>query len=288
MEEKEEEEDTKKGLTMTGMISYISTTTLVVVVAVVAVITSTTRCGVVTGFTPPMNTNNYYSTSSTTKLYDIIEAQTEDYVAPEEGAGGVALAKESAIKIIGEIKHKPGHAESLPETLLRYNTLQTVDEATIQDVLKKVGGGSSSSTIICKGQGVELYKNPGETTVSEVNYGPAEAIKDAFSNAASCMESTNLIFNFLGGDDLMLGEVMEAASELVVMLDIPTNANISFNSLSYKTIPSGTCTVTVVSVPATTNDELSGVEKAISLGEVYSRDGSWYTVIESDVNTETA
>jgi hypothetical protein len=237
-----------------------------------------------------MNKNYYYSTSSTTKLYEIIEAQTEDYVAPEEGAGGVALAKESAIKIIGEIKHKPGQAESLPETLLRYNNLQTVDESTIQDVLKKVGGGGSS-TIICKGQGVELYKNPGETTISEVNYGPTEAIKDAFTNAASCMESTNLIFNFLGGDDLMLGEVMEAASELVVMLDIPTNAKISFNSLSYKTIPSGTCAVTVVSVPATTNDEsssFSGVEKAISLGEVYSRDGSWYTVEESDINTEIA
>jgi hypothetical protein len=89
----------------------------------------------------------------------------------------------------------------------------------------------------------------------------------------------------------MLGEVMEAASELVVMLDIPTNAKISFNSLSYKTIPSGTCAVTVVSVPATTNDEsssFSGVEKAISLGEVYSRDGSWYTVEESDINTEIA
>ncbi|MGK3736141.1 MAG: hypothetical protein ACI8RD_007299 [Bacillariaceae sp.] len=274
---------------MTGMISYISTTTLLLVV-VVAVITTTTRCSVVTGFTPPMNKNYYYSTSSTTKLYEIIEAQTEDYVAPEEGAGGVALAKESAIKIIGEIKHKPGQAESLPETLLRYNNLQTVDESTIQDVLKKVGGGGSS-TIICKGQGVELYKNPGETTISEVNYGPTEAIKDAFTNAASCMESTNLIFNFLGGDDLMLGEVMEAASELVVMLDIPTNAKISFNSLSYKTIPSGTCAVTVVSVPATTNDEsssFSGVEKAISLGEVYSRDGSWYTVEESDINTEIA
>lgn len=92
-----------------------------------------------------------------------------------------------------------------------------------------------------------------------------------------------MIFNFLGGDDLMLGEVMEAAIELVVMLDIPTNTNISFNSLSHNTIPSGTCTITVVS-KAENNDvsSFSGVEKAIASGEVYARDGYWYTVDESD------
>jgi len=241
----------------------------------VLIIATTTLLSVVTcvtGFTPLIN-NKIASA-----LYNIIEAQPEDYVAPKAGGGGVAVAQESALKVIGDIKHKPGKAESFPETLLRYKDLLTVDESKIQDLLKQVG-----STIICTGKGVELYKDPGETTIKEVNYAPTEAIKDSFMNAASAMESTNLIFNFLGGDDLMLGEVMEAANELVVMLDIPTNTNISFNSLSHNTIPSGTCTITVVS-KAENNDvsSFSGVEKAIASGEVYARDGNWYTVDESD------
>mmetsp|Transcript_40751 Transcript_40751/g.41338 ORF Transcript_40751/g.41338 Transcript_40751/m.41338 type:complete len:261 (+) Transcript_40751:23-805(+) len=228
----------------------------------------------VTGFTSLINNNNIASSA----LYNIIEAQAEDYIAPKAGAGGVALAQESVLKVIGDIKHKPGKAETFPETLLRYKDLLTVDESKVQDLLEQVG-----STIICTGKGLELYKDPGETTIKEVDYAPTEAIKDAFMNAASAMESTNLIFNFLGGDDLMLGEVMEAANELVVMLDIPTNTNISFNSLSHNTIPSGTCTITVVS-KAEENDvsSFSGVEKAIASGEVYARDGYWYTVDESD------
>jgi hypothetical protein len=32
----------------------------------------------------------------------------------------------------------------------------------------------------------------------------------------------------------------------------------------------------------------SGVEKAIASGEIYLRDGVWYTVEESDINTALA
>jgi hypothetical protein len=148
--------------------------------------------------------------------------------------------------------------------------------------LKNVG-----STILCLGQGVEEYKDPGQTTNKVVLYAPVEAIKDAITNAASAMESEKLVFNFLGGDDLMVGEVMEAGSELVLALDIPTKTKISFNSISHKTIPSGTCTITVVSVGGQASDSLSSVEKAVAQGEVYSRDGNWYTVEESDINTDT-
>lgn len=234
------------------------------------------------GFTPSRDNHSNIS-SRNLRLYNIIEAQTEEFVAPKDGAipGGVSLAKESALKIIGSIEHKPGKAESFPETLLRYNTLSTVGEVDVQDVLNKVG-----STVICMGQGIELYKDPGETVTEEVYYAPMEAIKDAFTNAASAMESTNLIFNFLGGDELMLGEVIEAANELVVMLDIPTKATISFNSLSHKTIPSTACTITVVSVPENNDvSSFSGVGKAVALGEVYALDGNWYT---ADENTALA
>jgi len=221
------------------------------------------------------------------ELKDIIEAQTDDSIKLKDedagGAGGVKLAQESAIKIVGDIQHKPGNAESFPQDLLRYDNLITVDESMVQNVFNNIG-----SAILCSGQGVEYYKEPGQTTNKEVDYAPLEAIKDAVTKASSAMESETLVFNFLGGDDLMAGEVLEAGSELVLALDIPTKTKVSFNSLSHKTIPSGTCTVTVASVGAQETDSLSGIEKALAQGEVYTRDGTWYTVQESDINTAVA
>lgn len=241
----------------------------------------------VAGFSPTLNIRSTTMTSRDTKfvweLNDVIEAQTEDFVQNEEGLGGVKLAKESAVKIVGDIQHKSGKAESFPQDLVRYDNLKTVDESTVQNVLNSVG-----STILCLGKGVEDYKDPGQTTKKEVNYAPLEAIKDAITNAASAMESNNLVFNFLGGDDLMVGEVMEAGTELVLALEIPTKTRVSFSSISHKNIPSGTCTVTVISSDGQSNDSFSGVEKAVAQGDLYSYDGTWYTVEESDINTAVA
>lgn len=241
--------------------------------AVVAM--SMTQC--VVGFSPVVNSRS--ATKSSSEL-NYVPARSDDYVQGDDSMGGVGLARESAVKIVGDIKHKPGKAESLPKDLLRYNKLSSVDEAAVENALK-----TSGSSILCTGQGVELYKEPGQTTNKEVFFGPQEAIKDAIATAASAMESNALVFNFLGGDDLILGEVLEASSDLVVALDIATKAQITFNSVSHRSIPSGTCAVTVVSVGGAADDSLSGVEKAIALGEVYSRDGTWYTLEESDINT---
>jgi hypothetical protein len=231
------------------------------------------------GFSPTANMQSTTDARFSWAL-NYVPAKEEDYKQGDDSMGGVGLARESAIKIVGDIQHKPGKADCIANDLVRYTKLSATNEATVQSALK-----STESFVLCTGQGVELYKDPGETTNKEVFYGPREAIKDALTNAASAMESEYLVFNFLGGDDLMLGEVTDASTELVLDLDIPTKTKISFNSLSHNTIPSGTCTVTVVSVGNPGDDSLSGIEKAISQGEVYSRDGNWYTVAESDINT---
>jgi hypothetical protein len=46
----------------------------------------------------------------------------------------------------------------------------------------------------------------------------------------------------------------------------------------------------VVSLGNEPNDTsfVSGVEKAVASGEIYLRDGIWYTVEESDINTALA
>ncbi|KAG7373609.1 hypothetical protein IV203_034333 [Nitzschia inconspicua] len=99
---------------------------------------------------------------------------TENETPIDEGQGGVRLAQESAIKIYGSIKHKPGSADATAKDLVRYFKLQTVPDAV--ELLQQAG-----HSILCHGQGVELYKDPGTTTVKEVKYAPDEAVKDALS-----------------------------------------------------------------------------------------------------------
>jgi hypothetical protein len=219
------------------------------------------------------------------ELNELIMGEDIDAEVFDLGRGGVSLAEESAIKIKGGVKHKPGQADATPMELLRYNKLTPVGEAKVKEVLEKTG-----STIICTGQGVELYKDPGDTLERIVRMAPVEAIKDAFVGAGPAIESKELVFNFLGDDDLMMGEVISATNELVVMLDINTKAKISFNSLCYKDVPEGTCAVTVVCVGGDQEEgsSFSGAEKSIAAGEVYMRDGEWWTVEEADLNTALA
>ena len=89
---------------------------------------------------------------------------------------------------------------------------------------------------------------------------------------------------------MVMGEVMDAANQMVVNMDINTKAKVSINSLCHSSIPSGTCTVTVVSVGSNGYDKsnLSGAENSDAEGEVYSRDGSWWTVQDSEINTALA
>jgi hypothetical protein len=226
--------------------------------------------------------NNYW------KLGAVIRASDIDR-ALDLGEGGVRLAEESAIKISGPIKHKLGKVECEPTGLVRYNNLKKVEEGAAIAVLNKVG-----AKILCKGVGKELYVEVGEGTKKEVDYAPQEAIKDAMNEAGSAMGFKRLVINFLGGDDLIMMEVLDAATEFVLTLDVATDTKISFNSLCHKSIPSGACSVTVVGfaeeaaageAAAGEADSFAGVEKAVADGQVYFSGGSWWTTEESDINT---
>lgn len=208
------------------------------------------------------------------ELYEVIRGDTLDTPTFDVGAGGVRLAKENAIKITAEVRHKPGSAESRALDLKRYTQLSKIEESQIKDILSKSGGGGK---IIATGMGVELYKDPGDSLESIVKLAPMEAIKDAVNGAASAIKEKKLVINFLGGDDLIVGEVLDATNELVVMMDIATKAKVSVNSLSHNSIPMGTCSVCVVSL-GEASSELTGVEESVAAGEVYYRDGVWYTV----------
>lgn len=217
-----------------------------------------------------------------TELFEVIRGDAVDTPMIDAGQGGVRLAQESAVKITGEVRHKPGSAESRALDLIRYTELTKVDESRVKEILGKIGG-----KIISIGKGSEIYKDPGDTLDSIIKLSPMEAIKDAVNGAASAIDEKELVVNFLGGDDLILGEVLDATNELVVMMDIATKAKITLNSMSHSSMPSGTCTVSVISV-SESETKFSGVDDSIAAGEVYVRDGVWYTVDKVNINTAIA
>ena len=194
----------------------------------------------------------------------------------DEGQGGVRLAEESAIKITGSVKHKPGKADPNISNLLRYKQIVEVDETTVKQ---------AGIRIVSTGRGTELYQDPGETVQAVVYLAPMEAAKDAFLAAGSVQDSTKLVFNFLGGNDLQLLEVLDAMDFMITdALDVNTKAKISFNSLSFKEFPKEQVTLTLVAF----DGEEQGQGTGVSSGEVYFRDGKWYTTSESDIDTAKA
>lgn len=225
-------------------------------------------------------------------LFGVIRPESVDFDF-DVGQGGVRLAQESVVKITGTVTHKPGNAEPKISNLIRYKQLQTIkSDQIVVNALQQIGG-----TIIAAGRGNELYKDPGTTTEQVILYAPIEAVKDSLVGAKSAMQCSNLIFNFCSGDDAQVLEVLSAIKKMVLDLDIATKTKISFNSISHMTFPLGTTAVTVIAVPETVentdvvdnNDTVDGkIMRSILSGEIYFRDGIFYTLIEDDVNPAIA
>jgi hypothetical protein len=219
----------------------------------------------------------------------VIKSEEMDFER-DIGRGGVRLAQESAVKMVGQVKHKPGvSATPVMQELIRYTTVSSLEEISVKDQLQTMG-----ATIVCTGQGKELYADPGTTAEVRVVLAPAEAVRSALSgagSAGSAMACDKLVINVAGGDDLQVKEVMDALEELVMDLDIPTNAKIVFNSLSHSSFPMLAATITAVALPeqaeASSGDK-QGAEKSVAEGEVYLSEGKWYTVVQEDINTAVA
>ena len=215
----------------------------------------------------------------------VIKAEETDF-GFDVGSGGVRLASESIIKVKGIVKYKPGQADPAIKELVRYKSLTLIpDETTMKAMLQK-----SSGTIVCIGNGKELYKDPGTGSDATVIMAPSEAVKDAFIGAGSVIHAGTIVINFAGGDDVQVLEILDATKQMVLMLDTPTKVKIVFHSISSPTLPQGTATVTVVAFPedVTTTGGLSGIEKAIASGEIYKWDGKYWTLEESSINTAVA
>ncbi|KAL3792984.1 hypothetical protein HJC23_010997 [Cyclotella cryptica] len=242
------------------------------------------------GFSPGYPVSNQRSIAKgradLVKLFDLIKGEAIDAVPLNENLGGVGLAKRCAIKITGTAKKGEKCDADVLKDLVRYEKMCALNEAEAKSAMDKLG-----CTLICNGMGKELYYFPDDSARVEdrvIKLCPDEAAKDALASQSkvSIGDAKYVTINFLGGDDLIYGEVKQACDFLVEQLDIPDKAKIKFNSISFTDFEEGTCSVTVVANGGQSSGS-DGYEESIARGEVYIYNGKWFTVTNDDITTAT-
>lgn len=238
----------------------------------------------VTSFSPVRISLGNHQRQSIGPLRDFIAGEAENFVESFDiNEGGVGLAKRSAIKVTG-VSPKGKACEA--QDLVRYTGVTELDAASAKSVLEKTG-----SAIVCSGTGHEIYQDPGSSTRYQdkvIKFSPIEAVKDALKSVSesSLGGATSVVVNFLGGDDLITGEVVEACGMLVDSLDVPEKAKVTFNSMCFTDFPMEFCYVTVVAIGGESAG-FEGAEKSVAKGELYVQDGKWWTVSDEDITTAT-
>lgn len=289
-------------LTMTS-----TSTTMMLVVRIAAVIVAL-ACRA-SSFSPATTSNNHpihlsLPSTSSSRLFSLIKGEAYGSEPFDENEGGVGLAKRCAVKIVGgsggggkkgsTTSGVGGNIEA--QELYRYETLTPLDQIAISKSIAE--GKYGDIQLLCSGMGKELYVDPGSSYRVEdkvIKLAPIEAVKNALSSKTSTdtdSKSSIMVFNFLGGDELIIGEVLMACDMLVDGLNLPATMKVKFNSISYADVPSDECHVTVVSVGGsdlgvggTPSSEEADVDQSVAKGELYDRDGKWFTVARRDMMT---
>lgn len=215
------------------------------------------------------------STTKTTQLFEssvIIEGttSTEEF---DERQGGVGLASENVIKISGS-----NNGSGVPQA----------NDITLYTQLTPLDDKVNDASVICTGNGND------NLSVDNMIYAPSDAVRDALSNIkGDASTAKKIVINFVGGDDLKPLQVSTALEELIAGLSDVVKSdttNIEFHSLSFNTFPEEVCTVTVIAAGESDvsdgDDAATSLDKSLANGEMYFHTGKWYTVIDSDINTD--
>ena len=249
--------------------------------SIVAATTVALAASSVSSFSVVTNSPTHITTLSraSSSALNLIKGEAVDAEAFDENEGGVGLALRSAIKISGKCQKEQCDAHEI----LRYEKMQEVETSVAQSIMDKSG-----CSVLCSGMGKELYQDPGSTIRYDdklVKLAPIEAAKAALENvSAAASDAKYVSLNFAGGDDLIIGEVLEACGMLVDGLNLEGKPKVSFNSISFNQFAGETCSVTVVASGGNTGG-LEGVDESIAKGELYAYDGKWFTVAEGDITT---
>jgi hypothetical protein len=236
-------------------------------------------------FSPRRIATRHYS--DTTEAADtgietgVIRGIQEDEGEIDFGRCGVRLAQETAVRMSGEVYGNRG---------AQWKTLDNIRKVCYLDSVDSV-------KILASAVGVETYKDPGETTVKEVEYAPDEAAKAIVSSLSDSATAERLVINILGGDDLQVKEVLEAVEK--ISNQVKTKETV-WNSISFKEFQPGQASIVVVATDkvaavegnekgeddegdAIAQKKSKGIEYSLSMGEVYMKEGKYLTVSEEDV-----
>lgn len=293
------------------------TMTLVIVRMLAAVAALAYRAS---SFSPICSKSNDHATNhclpsatSSSRLFSLIKGEAYGSEPFDENEGGVGLAKRCAVKIVGGGSVRRNKSSTNTESgvdggssieaheLYRYERLTPLDKSDITKSIKE--GKYGDIQLLCSGTGKELYVDPGSSYRVEdkvIELAPLEAAKNALSSIAATSsaaidhsKTSSIVFNFLGGDELIIGEVLMACDMLVEGLNLPATMKLEFNSISHVDVPSDVCHVTVVSVGGSSvgggsaslspSSEKPDIDQSVARGELYDRDGKWFTVSRRDM-----
>ena len=188
-----------------------------------------------------------------TQLHAYIEADLSEEGLDPKG-GGLGLAMDNGILISGSVDKK---GTAIAKEMNHYSKVIKSDISSL------------GAKVLCKGEGVELYKDPGLATEKLITFSPHSAVEDALSAIESQDKDGSIFINFAGGDDLMVHEVLEGVQMMVEGMNL--SSNVEFRSLCEPTFSERKCDVAVVSVSGDSN------------GQIYYNGGEWYTLSEDDI-----
>jgi hypothetical protein len=214
----------------------------------------------------------------------------------DTGRGGVRLAQESVIQIVGRFDPEADEVEL--SDLFRYTQ---VTEIVADDVASML-----AANVLYTGSGVEYYQHPDDIngTTAEVRFAPTEAVLNALNHGKKFVAASKsgdndwkrISINFCGGKDAQVLEVLEAGAEFARLLReekriVTPSTIIEFRSISDEAFPVEASCVTVVAVRDdgvnVDVDQKDNVATAIARGEVYRSQatGKYYTLLAEHINT---
>mmetsp|Transcript_9314 Transcript_9314/g.13920 ORF Transcript_9314/g.13920 Transcript_9314/m.13920 type:complete len:232 (+) Transcript_9314:100-795(+) len=184
--------------------------------------------------------------------YIAADATTEEF---DSTASGLGFAADNVISIFGTVD-KNGNA--IAQEMKHYSKVSPLND-------------TSGIKIICKGDGAEIYQDPGLSSSKRITLAPLEAVGNALASVdAGVSTDGKIVISFVGGDDLMVHEVLSGIQQLVDGLDIKDpKKNVEFRSLSDSTFPIDKCGVVVT----------AGDSDAFYIG------GQYYAVSDDDIST---
>uniref|UniRef100_A0A7S0C1W7 Uncharacterized protein n=1 Tax=Proboscia inermis TaxID=420281 RepID=A0A7S0C1W7_9STRA len=213
---------------------------------------------------------------------DIIEVFKEGEIFDEVGSDAAKIMA-ATTKMIGNVFEFRNEYVAQPADMLTYGKYTEFDmsDKAVQSAMDLYG-----CKVICRGEGKEVYYDPGETAIFRADYAPvkaAESCLSSLSNVPDLKDAILLVVNIFGGAELQPLEVKAGIKLVIGGLDIPDDLRIKFNSVSHSDFPFEYASMTVVAKFNDNDVEASGVEKSVANGEVYFHRGKWLTCLEEDL-----